>query len=157
MRLTQTLTLVGAIVLTAIACTKNSELVERGLNRPEGWTTIDVRGLFSFDVPPNAKEDPVQGIDSLVGRYRIGDIELGYDYGAYSSPLEEFSSEAGYARNTVEVDGWPADLVTTDAGNMGIAFPKVPSGAKLTLHARYVKPESKDTVEKILLSITFPK
>jgi hypothetical protein len=82
---------------------------------------------------------------------------LGYDYGAYSSTLEEFSSEAGYTRKTVEVDGWPADLVTTDAGNMGIAFPKVPSGAKLTLHARYTKPESRGTVEKIFLSVKFTK
>jgi hypothetical protein len=131
--------------------------IESEYVKPATWITVNVRGLFSFDVPPNTTEDPVQGIDSLVGRYRIGDIELGYDCGAYSSTLEEFSSDEGYVRRTVAVDGWPADLVATDAGNMGIAFPKVPSGAKLTLHARYTKRESKDTVEQILLSIKFPK
>lgn len=144
-------------ILVKVTGEDQQTTIESEYVKPATWITVNVRGLFSFDAPPSATEEPVQGIDSLVGKYRIGDIELGYDYGAYSSTLGEFSGEAGYARRSVTVDGWPADLVTTDAGNMGIAFPKVPSGAKLTLHARYKKPESRGTVEKIFLSVKFTK
>ena len=133
-----------------------AETSETEYEKPAGWTTVDVRGHFSIDLPPSAEETPVQGIDSLVGKYRIGDIELTYDYGAYSSTLEEFSAYDGYARTEVTVDGWPAVLVTTNAGNMGLVFPKVPSGAKLTLHASYAGPESGDIAKKILLSVKFP-
>ena len=157
MKSTRFFALFGAIILFVFACTKDTDIVAGEQATPEGWNTVDVRGLFSFDVPPSAEEDPVQGIDSLVGKYRIGDIELMYDYGAYSSTLEEFNSDDGYARRTVSVDGWTADLVATNAGKMGIAFPRVPSGAKLTLYARYTEPESKDIVEKILFSVRFPK
>ncbi len=117
--------------------------------------TVDVRELFSFDAPPETKEKPVQGVDSLVGVYQIGDIELHYDYGSYSSPLTEFDRYDGYMREEVVIDGWAAELVTTDTGNMGVVFPKVPSGAKLTLYARFKKLESSEIVREILLSIKF--
>jgi hypothetical protein len=122
---------------------------------PDGWVTVDVRELFSFGAPPGIREKPVQGIDSLVGTYEIGEIELHYDYGGYSSSLTEYAPLDGYTRKDVLIDGWAAELVTTNAGNLGIVFPKVPSGAKLTLYARFKRPESSDVVRKILLSIKF--
>jgi hypothetical protein len=123
---------------------------------PEGWEPIAVGGLFTFSAPPGIIEKPVQGIDSRVGLYQISDIELGYDYGQYSSTLEEFSDLPGYERKTVVVGGLRAELVRTDSYHQGIAFRSVPGGQKLTVHATYASPESADTVERILLRIQFP-
>lgn len=134
-----------------------AEASETDYEKPAGWMTVDVRGHFSMDLPPRAEEVPVQGIDSLVGKYRIGDIELTYDYGAYSSTLEELSRHDGYSRTEVVVDGCIADLVATSTGDLGLAFPKVPSGPRLTLHAHYTEPESEDIVRKVLLSVSFPR
>lgn len=72
-------------------------------------------------------------------------------------PLEELSSRDGYSRTEVVVDGCIADLVATSTGDLGLAFPKVPSGPRLTLHVHYTEPESEDIVRKVLLSVRFPR
>lgn len=144
----------ASVCVSAVACSARQE-IER--NVPQGWNTVSVHNLFTFDAPPSINEIPVQGIDSLVGKYEIDGIELWYDYGQYSSTLEEYSDHPGYIRQKVTVDGRKADIVQTDDGHMGIAFSRVPGGSKLTLSASYSMPESGDTVRKILESVQFAK
>ncbi len=126
-------------------------------NTPMNWIAVAGRRPFTFNAPPGIVEKPVQGEDSLVGMWQLDDIELSFDYGMYSSTLDEFSSYRGYSRQDVILDGSFAELVQTDDGHMGIVFPRVPAGQKLTMYASYTEPESRDTVKKMLLSIQFAK
>ena len=54
----------------------------------DDWVAVDA-GPFGFWTPPDVRDEEVQGIDSLVGRY-VGDgLEIMFDYGWYSPGIDE--------------------------------------------------------------------
>jgi hypothetical protein len=77
----------------------------------KGWKNIRVGEVFSFSIPSNLKVMDVKGIDSLIGSYRCEDLELTYDYGWYSDPLN-YSNYPEYKEERVTIDGREAKIVT---------------------------------------------
>lgn len=113
---------------------------------PAGWIPVQTQA-FNFYAPADTKTVPVQGIDSLVGRYQSASFSLNFDYGAYSSPLDEFKGKPGYNAHTERIDGKKAKIVTYSSPDaapftegVAIHFPNVAkSGSwqtKLTMVAQ---------------------
>ena len=87
---------------------------------PSNWQTISANGKFTFKAPPDLKPEPVQGIDSFVGKYASPTLEVTFDYGWYSDPM----NGEGYTSREITVDGKSARLVTK-GDVVAIHFPKV--------------------------------
>jgi hypothetical protein len=92
------------------------------LDHPEPgprWTSADA-GPFSLRLPPGYSKAEVQGIDSFVGEYRAPGRTLHFDYGAYSSTLQEWrSAGAGFRSCRMEIDGRLAKIVTAQSEKDG--------------------------------------
>ena len=58
------------------------------LKRLQNWWVFKEPG-FSMRPPPEGKGGPVQGIDSSVGEFASGYLELTYDYGMWGTSFEE--------------------------------------------------------------------
>ena len=67
---------------------------------PSDWMTINAGGAFTFKAPPTLKAVPAQGIDSFVGRYASRTLDVRFDYGAYSDPMEGEDSSPNRCRWT---------------------------------------------------------
>ena len=84
---------------SAGACTLGTEVDTRS------WTLIEDRG-FSFRLPPGFVEQDIQPIDSHVREWSDGAGGfLSFDYGWYSSTLEEFATNAEHSRCDVTIGG----------------------------------------------------
>jgi hypothetical protein len=79
----------------------------------ENWQLVDV-GEFSFRLPPGFAEREARGIDSFVGAYRssVGDAEVSFDLGRFSSSLPDQPENSEYRRCDVVIDDRPATVVT---------------------------------------------
>jgi len=117
---------------------------------PSSWQTISVDGKFTFKAPPDLKLEPAQGIDSFVGKYVSPTLEVSFDYGWYSDPM----NREGYTSRGVTVDGKSARLVT-NGDVVGIHFSKVSGETKLTMTVRSKNADA-TTAETVLQSIDFP-
>ncbi len=121
---------------------------------PAGWVQFTASNAFTFYGPSDLKEIPVQGIDSLVGQYKSSGIELYFDYGYYSSTLEEWASMPGYIRTNTNAGGRSAELVSTK-DKIGIVIPKVKGNIKLTMWADCSNDTALETAKKLLQTIQF--
>lgn len=117
---------------------------------PQDWQTIRVDNAFAFKAPPDLKPEPVQGIDSFVGKYTSPTLEVTFDYGRYSDAM----NSEGYSSRGVTVDGKSARLVSKD-DVVAIHFPKISGETKLTMSVRLKSADAK-TAETLLQSIDFP-
>jgi hypothetical protein len=117
---------------------------------PSNWQTISADGKFTFKAPPDLKSEPVQGIDSFVGKYTSPTLEVTFDYGRYSDPM----NREGYTSRGITVDGKSARLVTK-GDVVAIHFPKISGETKLTMSVR-LKNADATTAETVLQSIDFP-
>jgi hypothetical protein len=118
---------------------------------PPQWQTISARSAFTFRAPADLKPVPVQGVDSFVGKYASSSLEVTFDYGWYSDPMER----GGYTSRTVTVDGKSARLVSKDGVVVGIHFPQVSGKTRLTMVVRLNGADPK-LAETLLRSIDFP-
>jgi hypothetical protein len=126
---------------------------------PEDWASVNAKDAFTFRAPPDLVEQHVQGIDSLVGKYDSPTLELSYDYGMYSDPLEGESYRSWTFRN-VTVDGRRARIGHSES-RMAIHFPQVGTDSKLgdiklSMSATLKQPAAKDAAEIIFRSVDFP-
>lgn len=117
---------------------------------PQDWQTIRVDNEFTFKAPPGLKPEPVQGTDSFVGKYTSATLEVTFDYGGYSDPM----NREGYSSRGMTVDGKSARLVSKD-DVVAIHFPKISGETKLTMSVRLKNADAK-TAETLLQSIDFP-
>ena len=117
---------------------------------PPEWQTVSAGKAFTFRAPTDLKPVPVQGKDSFVGNYASPTLEVTFDYGWYSDPMDR----EGYASRAVQVDGKSARLVTKD-DVVAIHFPKITGETKLTMSVR-LKGADPKTAETLLQSIDFP-
>ena len=79
--------------------------------RPD-WPKHDT-GRFTIQLPPAYQQQKVQGIDSFVGSYAAPGREVGFDYGSYSSTLNEWRSDAQEFRACrASINGHLVKLVT---------------------------------------------
>jgi hypothetical protein len=117
---------------------------------PADWQTLDAAGIFTFRAPLDLQQVPVQGVDSIVGHYASPTLDVGFDVGTYSDPMDR----EGYVQRRVRVDGRRARLVTKD-NVVAIRFPGSDGKAKLTMSVRVNGADPK-VAEAMLLSIDFP-
>jgi hypothetical protein len=99
-------------------------------------------------------EQPVQGIDSLVGKYDSPTLELSFDYGRYSDPLEREGYESWKFRNTT-IDGKRAKIGSSE-NRMAVHFPQVVGDNKLSMFAKLKVTDADEIVEMIFRTIDFP-
>jgi hypothetical protein len=121
---------------------------------PDTWVTINAGKAFSFRAPPELVEQPVQGIDSLVGKYDSPTLELLFDYGRYSDPLESEDYREWKFRNTT-IDGKRAKIGWSEK-RLAVHFPTVEGKNKLSMFAQLKQPQARETAEIIFRSIDFP-
>jgi hypothetical protein len=95
------------------------------VNGPSTWTSVQ-NDSFSVILPPGWAYEPRQGIDSFVGAY-VGDgVELTFDYGIYSDPLN-YEDNASYNVHEETIGGLTAKIVmpTSADGITGVHFADV--------------------------------
>lgn len=152
------LLIVGASIL---GCTVH--LPADGLPPAKDWQKVEIKGRFSFSIPPAMKQTSVQDTDSLVREYRSPSVRLGFDYGWYSDPLD-YQKRTDYQESIVEIDGRkakfvtfrPADTRSDFATFAGIHFSDPVDGQnKLTMWARYQNPADLNQIMKVFQSIKF--
>jgi hypothetical protein len=116
---------------------------------PPEWQTVRAGTAFTFKAPPDLEPAPVQGIDSFVGKYESPTLEVTFDYGRYSDPM----NGEGYRSRGVTVDGKSARLVSK-GDVVAIHFPNIGGETKLTMCVRLKNADAK-TAETLLQSIDF--
>jgi len=131
---------------------------------PGDWQKIDAKGRFSFLIPPDIKPDTVQGIDSYIGQFQSSNMQINFDYGGHSDPLQ-YSDKSEYEETITKSDGRKAKLVTfhDPAMNQNLAyiaaihFADLGDGqTKLTMWVYGKGREEQIIATKILQSIKFP-
>ena len=121
---------------------------------PDDWVAVKAAGkTFEFKAPPDLKNVPVRGKDSLVGKYESPSMLLTCDYGWYSDPLPN-EKQPGYSSKMVKINGKKAKIVTFD-GVAAVHFPKVKDKIRLTVYVILKKKEAKATALQLFRTIRF--
>ena len=129
-------------------------------------STSSKNSAFSVLLPPGWVYEPQQGIDSFVGAY-VGDgVELTFDYGIYSDPLN-YDDDAAYDVHEETIGGLTAKIVVPESGDgiTGVHFADVGKFAfpgdniafdvRLTITANDLTPEQQEIALQIFRSIRF--
>ncbi len=120
------------------------------------WQRLDA-GQFSISAPPGWEFHKLQGIDSYVGEF-VGDgVRLGFDFGAYSNPLDDAKSPT-YLISDEYVGGFKARIVypkKSGHGITGIYFPNLGHRNKLTVEVQNLDTVQRDIVLTMFRSIQF--
>lgn len=123
---------------------------------PTGWYKVDA-GAFSLFAPPGWEFHQLQGVDSYVGEF-VGDgVVLRFDFGRYSSPLNE-AKEPAYAIAHESIGGFPAKIVsprTLGHGITGVYFRNVGRSNGLCLWGKDLTSAQQELVLKIFETIRF--
>jgi len=143
-------------MLLAAGCTPATSV-----NPPLGWVQIDA-GDFSFHVPPDVKAVPAQGLDSRVGAYQGDFMSVGFDYGAYSDPLN-YQRLPGYRSHGERIGGKSATIVSYYNPGSGHAFdhaiavhfPEVNGNLKLTVQVTCKTATDYETALTLFRTIQF--
>jgi hypothetical protein len=140
----------GLFVVVLSGCSST----EPPLDVPDSWITFTAGKAFSFRAPPDLVAKPVQNEDSFGGKYDSPALELTFDYGKYSDPLELEYYRDWQFRNTI-IDGKRAKIGWSD-DRLAVHFPKVEGKNKLSMFAALKQPQTRDVAEIIFRSIDFP-
>lgn len=125
---------------------------------PFGWQEIDAGG-FNVALPPGWTFKELQGIDSSVGKFSNGKIEMFSDYGWYSGDPSQDNPE--YKVSVEVVDDYEARLFSSEINkDAGIYFghvggPEEFGAIRLSIYSSNLTPEQQDIVWEILRTITF--
>ncbi len=131
----------------------------------DGWRHFDGQGDFSFRAPCSVTGGRMQGIDSLVGEYKDVGMAFGYDSGAHSSPLTEWSTLPGYLKSPTTIDSRSAYFVVAEdpAAADGLTFliglhvPEVDgTGLRLTIRGGADSAARRDVLRAIFETVDFP-
>ena len=124
---------------------------------PDGWIKLDA-GAFSLLGRKGWEFQREQGIDSYVGRFSSGDMKLEFDYGLYSSPLDD-AKDPKYSIAHEIVDGREARIVcprTPGHGVTGIYFRKTEGKNKLCLWGQDLNKSNQELAMRMFRTIRFP-
>jgi hypothetical protein len=146
--------LLAILLLLAAACADDSGIKDA--------RTITVEGAFTFKVPGDMSGVDTRGIDSIAGAFAGPSIKLEYDYGAFSDPLGNDSSD-GFKLTLLTIDGHEARIErfqdpSADASFPLVAaihFPDLGNGNLLTMYARSRDEDAQDVAMDIFRSIRF--
>lgn len=71
---------------------------------PPEWKTVNVENVCTFGVPPDARAQEVQPIDSIFGMLRGEGYEVIYDYGNAGEDLDASKDQPGFTKSSRNVD-----------------------------------------------------
>lgn len=120
---------------------------------PEGWVTVAIGQAFCLSLPPTLRRRPMRSKDSLSGEFESAELQLMFDYGAYSSPLTEFASLQPQVE-AIAVDGHEAKLVVLP-GMTAVHVPAAGARQRLTVIIRYGDPATQPRARRIVQAIRF--
>ena len=114
--MTRTARAVGLLVVILLtgtaACGRQPNDRGSTVSTPSEWHPVRVGDAAVLAVPPDAEEQRIQPLDSIVGML-VGDgYEIVYDYGRSGEDLSLYRDEPGYAEQAREVDGRSGRQVT---------------------------------------------
>ena len=147
----------GSALLTLICLTKAYVSVAAVQSSDAGWVRLNA-GAFSLYAPQGWKFQKEQGIDSYVGKFTGDGVLLDFDYGAYSSPLDEATTSKYYITYE-QIAGRKAKVVAPRSPGRGLTaayFEKATGRDKLCIWAQDVTKQQQALVLKILRTIRFP-
>lgn len=78
---------------------------------PPGWHTVRLESVGAFAVPPDARAQNVQPIDSIFGMLRGDGYEIIYDYGRSREDLEGPRDQPEYTRSSRSINDRDAEEV----------------------------------------------
>jgi hypothetical protein len=136
-----------------VGCSSIPRRVETPNN---GWLKVEA-GAFSIYAPPGWEFHRKQGIDSYVGEFTGSGVVLEFDYGLYSSPLDE-AVEPKYVVAHDTIGGYGAKVVcprTPGHGVTGVYFPKIASSNKLCLWGQDLTDTQQELALKIFRTVRF--
>jgi hypothetical protein len=73
--------------------------------------------LFTFEAPANTTGGPETGLDSFLGRYDCGALQMHYDYGGWSDPLDGAAARPGAIDEMITIDEVPARVVRVEVAD----------------------------------------
>ncbi|MBA2543708.1 MAG: hypothetical protein H0V17_28960 [Deltaproteobacteria bacterium] len=102
------------IVLLALVAGCGAAPPPAPVKRVPAWTVIDAKGVFTFASPLRVTELRSRGIDSLVGRYKVGECDFRFDHGDHSNSLTPWalSWPADYRHRATTLSGMRARWAT---------------------------------------------
>jgi hypothetical protein len=121
-----------------------------------GWHKIDA-GPFSILAPPGWEFRQLTGVDSYVGEFFEDGLTLTFDFGEYSSSLNE-ANEPAYNINMWSIGGFSAKVVSPRApghGITGVYFRNVGHSNRLCVWGKDLTPAQQELVLKIFQTIRF--
>ncbi len=103
------------VILTLLVCrvAASGQISAPNLIVPKGWKKVEANGLFSFYLPPGARQTDFTGVDSFYREWRIGKMRFMFvhqpnDVPSYEDRQKIFGE--GFQEKVVEVDGRKAYL-----------------------------------------------
>ena len=158
--------LLVAVMLAIVACSASAQ---KNLSSPTGWTLIKACSA-EFYLPPDFKEERVQGIDSCVKKYRGKNTVMVLDVLGYITPdasrREEYSEEREFRYEITTVGGRRSEIITCILQNAaeGLNYAAVlfvpqmgKDGGNLTIWLNSKSPEERERVMKLFQTVRFPK
>lgn len=97
-----------AVLALALAGCSESQ----GGSVPADWVEVTSSCGYAFMAPPEIVAEDVQGIDSCVDRWSLGDCTLGGDFGVYSGPDMNTGEFVDFEQWSETIDGREAELTT---------------------------------------------
>ena len=99
-------TVSGLSLISGVAgCASSGDREDNTVTIPAGWSAIRVGDAVTLAVPPDAREQKAQPIDSIVGILLGDGYEVIYDYGRYGGRLSAYKDRPGYKARTRSVYG----------------------------------------------------
>ena len=109
----------AALLLTAAACGGGGGCGTGAMADTAGWRVVDA-GPFVFKVPPDYREEHVQGVDSYIGRWVQGGRSVDFDFGPYTSdPRLRRGPDPRGRVCTARIDGREVAVVETEHTDHG--------------------------------------
>jgi hypothetical protein len=131
--------------------------VRNHLPDPPTWHKVEA-GAFSLFAPPGWEFHQLQGVDSYVGEFTGDGVTLKFDYGQYSSPLNQ-AVEPKYVIAQQDIGGHTAKVVyprSPGHGVTGIYFSKITRTDKLCLWGQDLSDSQQELALQIFRTIRFP-
>jgi hypothetical protein len=135
------------------------------VNGPSTWFSVK-NHAFSVLLPPGWAYEPLQGIDSSVGRYYGNGAALTFDYGIYSDPLM-YEDDAVYEVHEETIGGVTAKVVRAkgsrgftgvhfaDVGTSPFPGDSIGSDTRLTITGQDLTPAEQAVALQIFRSVRF--
>lgn len=154
------LAVTGFALLSIVAvCSGLSRYGGEKMTTPAGWRLLRLDNTVTIAVPPDARAQNVQPIDSIFGILHGTGYEIIYDYGRFGEQLATYEDQPGYTRRTLRIDGHVGNEISfqTDAKPWSVVrILQVQDGAnQLTIRVSCVNDDTCQLATDLFNSIRF--